>query len=220
VVSGTVQALELLAIQAYAAMTVDLRLPGQDGVSLIRALREDKHTCSLPIVVVSAMAEEGRLQFNNQPFMVSGWLEKPIDENRLILGLRRAIAGLAGDKPRILHVEDDRDVRRITAAISQDLATFVFAATLEEARMHLRSQVVDAVLLDLDLGPEEASGLTLFADIAQLDPIPPVVIFSASEVGEKDGERATAILLKAKTSDDELRATLARVLAPPAYQKT
>ncbi|UUZ64154.1 response regulator [Polaromonas sp. P1-6] len=93
------------------------------------------------------------MQFNNQPFMVSGWLEKPIDENRLILGLRRAIAGITGDKPRILHVEDDQDIQRITAAISQDLATFVFAATLEEARAHLRSHLVDAVLLDLDLGP-------------------------------------------------------------------
>jgi len=215
------QALELLAIQAYAAMTVDLRLAGQNGVSLIRALREDKHTRALPIVVVSAMAEEGRLQFNNQPWMVSGWLEKPIDENRLILGLRRAIAGLDGDKPRILHV-DDRDIQRITAAISQDLATFVFAATLEEARMHLRSQAVAAVLLDLDLGPEDASGLTLFADIAQLDPVPPVVIFSASEVREKDREPASAILLKAKTSDEELRSTLKRVLAgaTPMYQKT
>ncbi|MFC5523266.1 PAS domain S-box protein [Polaromonas jejuensis] len=214
-VHSAAQALELLTIQAYAAMTVDLRLPDRDGVSLIRALRDEKHTRHLPVVVVSAMAEEGRLQFNNQPLMVSGWLEKPIDENRLILGLRRAIAGITGDKPRILHVEDDQDIQRITAAISQDLATFVFAATLEEARTHLRTHVVDAVLLDLDLGPEEASGSSLFGDIAQLEPAPPVVIFSASDVSDADRGHATAILLKAKTSDDELRATLMRTLTRP-----
>ncbi|UUZ76577.1 response regulator [Polaromonas sp. P1(28)-13] len=219
-VHSAAQALELLTIQAYAAMTVDLRLPDQDGASLIRTLRDEKHTRHLPIVVVSAMAEEGRLQFNNQPFMVSGWLEKPIDENRLILGLRRAIAGITGDKPRILHVEDDQDIQRITAAISQDLATFVFAATLEEARAHLRSHLVDAVLLDLDLGPGETSGSDLFADIAQLDPPPPVVIFSASDVSAADSEHATAILLKTKTSDDELRATLRAFLpAPPLPTK-
>ncbi|WP_332775315.1 PAS domain S-box protein [Polaromonas sp.] len=212
-VHSAAQALELLAIQTYAAMTVNLRLPGQDGASLIRALRGEKHTRHLPVVVVSAMAEEGRLQFGNQPLMVSGWLEKSIDENRLVLGLRRAVAGIAGNKPRILHVEDDLDIQRITTAISPDVATFELAATLEEARVHLRSHLVEAVLLDLDLAPGQASGSDLFADIEPLDPPPPVVIFSAIDMSAADREHATAILLKAKTSDDELRATRGRAPA-------
>jgi CheY-like chemotaxis protein/anti-sigma regulatory factor (Ser/Thr protein kinase) len=212
-VHSAAQALELLAIQSFAAMTVDLRLPDEEGAFLIRALQSEKHTRHLPIVMLAALAEQGRLQFSNQPFTVSGGLEKPIDENRLILGLRRAIAGITGDKPRILHVEDDEDIRHITSAISQDLATFVFAATLEEARAHLRSNLVDVVLLDLDLGPGQASGADLFEDIRRLDPSPPVVIFSGGDVSDAQGEHATAILIKAKTSDEELRATLARALA-------
>ncbi|MGH8858475.1 MAG: hypothetical protein ACREXG_10720, partial [Polaromonas sp.] len=52
-----------------------------------------------------------------------------------------------------LHVEDDPDVQRITAAIAQDFANFEFAATLYEARTRLREQRFDLVLLDLALGP-------------------------------------------------------------------
>lgn len=89
------QARAQLAQASYAAMTVDLKLPDQDGLELIRGLRQQDGTRDLPIVVVSALSGEVQLRFNNQSLTVSDWLEKPIDENQLILGLRRAIEGLA-----------------------------------------------------------------------------------------------------------------------------
>jgi CheY-like chemotaxis protein len=193
----------------YAAMTVDLNLPDADGITLIRTLRSQTGTRDLPIVVVSASATDGQLQFNNQPLSVSDWLDKPIDENLLIQGLRRAIAG-AGSKPRILHVEDDLDIQRIIAAIAQDFATFEFAATLQEARTRLVQQHFDLVLLDLTLGA--GSGWDLLADIEALTLPPPVVVFSASEVDRPQSARVAAVLLKAQTSNDELLQTLQRVL--------
>jgi len=53
------QAKQLLAQGSYAAMTLDLELPDQDGVALIRELRDAKQTAALPIVVISANAIEG-----------------------------------------------------------------------------------------------------------------------------------------------------------------
>ncbi|MES2954937.1 MAG: PAS domain S-box protein, partial [Pseudomonadota bacterium] len=203
-------ALACLALNSYAAMTVDLKLPDQDGITLIRTLRSQDNTRDLPIVVVSAMAGEGQLEFNNQLLSVSNWLDKPIDENLLIRGLRRAIDGMAEGKPRILHVEDDLDIQRITAAIVQDFATFEFAATLDEARTRLLNQRFDLVLLDLTL--PGGSGWDLLADIEALDRPPPVVVFSASEVGRDESRRAAAVLVKAQTSNDELLQTLQRVL--------
>ncbi|WP_096662999.1 PAS domain S-box protein [Polaromonas sp. AET17H-212] len=200
-----------LAVNRYAAMTLDLKLPDQDGISLIRTLRSQDGTRDLPIVVVSAMAGEGQIQFNNQPLTVSGWLEKPIDENLLIRSLRHAMDGMAEGKPRILHVEDDLDIQRITAAIVQDFATFEFAATLQEARACLLAQTYDLVLLDLTLPGE--SGWDLLADIEALERPPPVVVFSASEVDRAQGTRAAAVLVKAQTSNDELLQTLQRVLS-------
>ncbi len=205
------EAMAHLAANRYAAMTLDLKLPDQDGITLIRTLRSQDGTRDLPIVVVSAMAGEGQIQFNNQPLTVSGWLEKPIDENLLIRSLRHAMDGMAEGKPRILHVEDDLDIQRITAAIVQDFATFEFAATLEEARACLLTQTYDLVLLDLTLPGE--SGWDLLADVEALERPPPVVVFSATEVDRAQGTRAAAVLVKAQTSNDELLQTLQRVLS-------
>ncbi|MDP2035475.1 MAG: PAS domain S-box protein [Polaromonas sp.] len=203
------QAQARLALRPYAAMTVDLKLPDADGLTLIRTLRSEEATRDLPIVVVSASASEGELQFNNQLLSVSDWLEKPIDQNLLIVGLRRAIAG-AGSKPRILHVEDDLDIQRVAAAIAQDFATFEFAATLAEARTRLRQQHFDLVLLDLALG--ESSGWDLLADIEAMTLPPPVVVFSAQDVDRQQHAQVAAVLLKAQTTNEELLQTLQRVL--------
>ena len=48
------QAKQMLAQCNYAAMTLDLALPDQNGIAFIRELRIDKKTASLPIIVVSA----------------------------------------------------------------------------------------------------------------------------------------------------------------------
>jgi PAS domain S-box-containing protein len=212
VVPGCQQVQARLAGQSYAAMTVDLKPTDQDGVALILALRSQERTRHLPIVVVSAAAGESQICFNSQPLSVSNWLDKPIDENLLVRGLRSAIAGMASGRPRILHVEDDLDIQRVTAAIAQDFATFEFAATLQQARAQLRAHRFDLILLDLDLGLPGGSGWDLFADIEALQPRPPVVVFSASDVGAEQGRRAAAVLVKARTSTAELLETLQRVL--------
>jgi len=204
------QAMEQVVRRPYAAMTVDLGLPDLDGISLIRKLRLEERTRELPIVVVSANAEAGELEFNNQPLAVSTWLEKPIDENKLILSLQRAIANMAEGRPRILHVEDDLDIQRIAATIAQDFAIFEFAATLHEAREQLHKHHYDLVLLDLTL--KDGSGWELLDTIEALNPAPPVVVFSASDAVAKDSDRVEAVLVKAYTSNDQLLRTLQRVL--------
>ncbi len=113
-------------------------------------------------------------------------------------------------KPRILHVEDDPDIQHIVAAIAADFANFEFAATLDEARARLLEQRFDLVLLDLALGQD--SGWDLFEDIDTIDPRPPVIVFSASDVNPADGKQAEAVLLKTRTSNTELLHTIQRAL--------
>jgi CheY-like chemotaxis protein len=89
------QARELAMARPYAAMTVDLKLPDQNGIALVRALRKEESTRHLPIVVVSANSEEGRSQVGREQLMVSAWLDKPIDASRLVIALREAMADAA-----------------------------------------------------------------------------------------------------------------------------
>ena len=204
------QALDYRARYNYDAVTVDLHLPGQDGITFISALRGAEGTRNLPVVVISALAREGQLQFDRKPLTVTSWLEKPIDEALLILSVRRAVAELGNGRSLILHVEDDADIQCIVAAIAQDFADFEFAATLDEARTLLRERRFDLVLLDLALG--EDSGWDLFEDIDALDPRPPVIVFSASDVDAAYGKQVDAVLVKADTSNTELLNTIQRVL--------
>ena len=207
------QAQACLAQSHYDAVTVDLKLPDQSGAAFISALRSADKTRDLPVVVIAAQAEQGRLQFSHKPLSVTDWLAKPIDESLLILSVRRAVAGLHGAKPRILHVEDDPDIQCIAATIVQDYADFEFAATLDEARALLSAQRFDLVLLDLGLG--EDSGWDLVGDIDALDPRPPVIVVSASDLDPADGSRAQAVLVKARTSNSELLHAIQRVLQIP-----
>jgi CheY-like chemotaxis protein len=54
------EAMAMLEQQHYAAITVDLKLPGQDGIALIRSLRERLLTRDVPVVVISAWAAKAR----------------------------------------------------------------------------------------------------------------------------------------------------------------
>ena len=113
-------------------------------------------------------------------------------------------------RPGILHAEDDLDIQRIAAAITQKFATFEFATTVQEAKTDLQTQHFDLVLLDLSL--LGGSGCDLFQDIDAFLHRPPVVVFAATDVADADDRGAAAILVKARTSNEQLLSTIQRVL--------
>ena len=67
-----------------------MKLPHESGLELIRSLRQEARTSDLPILVLSVTAAEAR-QHASGSLAVFDWLDKPIDERRLINSLRRAI---------------------------------------------------------------------------------------------------------------------------------
>ena len=84
------QARDYLRMESYAAMTVDIQLPYENGLELIRSLRQDKRTTDMPVLVLSVTAAEARL-YAGATVAVSDWLEKPIDEQRFLNCLRQAV---------------------------------------------------------------------------------------------------------------------------------
>jgi CheY-like chemotaxis protein len=93
------QARDYLKMESYAAMTVDIKLPYENGLSLIRAMRANKRTARLPVLVLSVTAAEARQHAGNQSLGISGWLDKPLDEQRLLDSLRRAIKARPNARP-------------------------------------------------------------------------------------------------------------------------
>jgi DNA-binding response OmpR family regulator len=85
------QARDYLKMDSYAAMTVDIKLPYENGLSLIRELRANQRTAWLPVLVLSVTASEARQHASNQALAISDWLDKPLDEKRLLASLKEAI---------------------------------------------------------------------------------------------------------------------------------
>jgi PAS domain S-box-containing protein len=208
------EARRLLAEGSYAAMTLDLILPDQDGVSLLRELREDAASRQMPVVVVSARAEQGRRELNGGAIGVIDWLVKPIDQERLQEALRQAVGGWdregRTERPLILHVEDDADLREVVGAIIDQAADVERAQDLAEARAQLARRHFDLVILDLAL--PDGSGMELLPLLGALSPPTPVIIFSAHEVDGPVANRVASVLVKSQTSNRELVERIQAVL--------
>jgi two-component system alkaline phosphatase synthesis response regulator PhoP len=88
-VDGT-EGLELAVSVDPACIVVDVVLPGLDGYQLVRALRGDPATASIPVVMLTALAQDR----NRLAGLVSGadqYLVKPVKPQDLIASIRQAI---------------------------------------------------------------------------------------------------------------------------------
>ena len=208
------QARELLRKRNYKAMTLDLMLPDEDGIALLRELRANQATHDLPIIVVSAIAAEGKAKINGAGIHVIDWLSKPIDEDRLLRAISGTIDARHSERPHILHVEDDPDIRSVVAGMVSDTADLSFAASLGEAHRRLEERRFDLVILDIML--PDGSGLELLDVINRASHPTPVVIFSAKDVDEQTAKRVSASLVKARTSNEQLIDQVRTVLGAEA----
>lgn len=209
------EAKERIARHHYALMTLDIKLPGQDGVSLIRELQQvaangDVGAATLPpIVVVTGHDEQAGHEFVGK-HPVLDWLAKPIDRERLIAAAHRAMRG-SKDRVRLLHVEDDADVRHVLATLVGERVEVIGAASAAEATRLLQTQRFDLVVLDVGL--PDASGLELLARMEGLNAHTPVLVFSAHEPSAELSQRVAAALVKSRTSNQELLDMIGRLVA-------
>lgn len=196
------EARQMLADGHYRAMTLDLMLPDTDGLSFLRSLRADPSGRELPVVVVSAKAGEGRRAGEKDGLDVSDWLQKPIDENRLLDAVGDAMADHDGGPIKVLHVEDDEDVVELVRMVLGQQAEVTAVGSVEAARAAIEAERFDIVVLDVGL--TDGSGLFLLPQLRKLDPSPPVIIFSAYNVPREVSELVAAQVTKSQATIDQL----------------
>jgi signal transduction histidine kinase len=123
--------------------------------------------------------------------------------------------GLNGT-PRILHVEDDKDLGRVLEVALAGDAEVVLACTLESAEELLRSNRFSLLLLDMCL--PDGNALSLLDRLPALTDHPmPVVILSVSEVPRAVEQRVAAALVKSRATEAHIVQTvLGLVLRPQA----
>jgi len=210
VARNAAEAFESLDRAGFDAMTLDLMLPDEDGLSVFRRLRQRPDGKALPVIVVSAIADQGKVQLNGDAVGVVDWLDKPIDQLRLREALRQALR--TSDRPaRILHVEDDHDIVRVVSAVMGDEAQIIPARTLAEARATLAADANFALVI-VDVGLPDGSGLDLLGELRHLPKPPPVLIFSASDYDAGTARHVAASLVKSRTENRELHETIRHLI--------
>jgi DNA-binding response OmpR family regulator len=93
--------LEALSARRPDCVVVDIRMPGVDGYQFIRAVRGDPETTEVPLVVLSALAQEAQTLAG----FLSGadaYLYKPIDLDELLAAIKRAIELTATERQQRL----------------------------------------------------------------------------------------------------------------------
>jgi len=199
----------------YVALLLDHMMPEQESVALVRELRRQHGQMPLPVIVVSASAEQAKTEMEHDCDDILGWLQKPVDAEQL-LGLLRDVTARV-TLPRILYVEDNKDDVNLILALLGGLADITFSVDMDNARFRLARENFDLVILDLLL--PDGFGTALLPHIKNADDEPvPVIIYSAHPVSKETAGRVAAAFVKSETSGEQLVSAVSEQLNRSAHQ--
>ena len=195
---GGVEAIELLSLDSFDAVTLDILMPGMDGFQVLQQIRETPHLRNTPIVFVSV--------FSGQQELAGEWaVTKPIDADELrnVLG-----AAVRAGRSRVLVVGRPELQSLVEPALDDlgiehqwELTGAAAARVCEERRFEVALVDVgvrnpQAVLQALDLrGRRVRRVVILFSDSET--PTPPGVNRLGMEVVPAE-EAASAVLAALK----------------------
>jgi CheY-like chemotaxis protein len=72
---------------------VDLHLPNITGVEVCRAIRENPRTATLPVLLISTVAEQSEAATLAQASGANGFLPDSVEPAELVAAIRKALAG-------------------------------------------------------------------------------------------------------------------------------
>jgi len=104
--SDGAEALRAVADSVPDLVLLDVSMPGIDGLEVCRRLRADARTASLPIILVTALAERSH-RLEGIAAGANDYLTKPIDRPDLLLRVRNAL------RLRRLHTELAEQYRKL-----------------------------------------------------------------------------------------------------------
>lgn len=189
------------------AITLDLLMPGMDGWTVLRRLKDDPALASIPVIVVSIVAAENR----GSVFGAVDLLQKPISRDEVARVLQLC------NRPRVLVVEDNAEDRRIFASILEKEAVETqMVSNGREALVILRNFKPDVILLDLSMPEMDGLAFLQVVDREFHGKVPPVVIVTSTAPDESVrsylNQWATSIISKQDELPVRLRHALDSIL--------
>lgn len=158
------------------AIILDMNLPGIDGWSILKRIRDNKEISHIPVHVVSSVKSESK---NEHSFPLVSWFEKPNSKEEIsqLFGiLKESIA----NSSKVLVIEDSpAQSLIIRQMLLKRGVSCEIAETGKEGAEHLAKGQYDCIILDLNL--PDSDGLQLlqkFKEEPALSSIP-VIVYSS-----------------------------------------
>jgi CheY-like chemotaxis protein len=196
------------------AITLDILLPGEDGLAILAQLKASAETKEIPVVVVS-ITEHRELGLS---LGAVEWFVKPVQRDGFVKAVRRAVGVLpAGSTPTVLAVDDDpAAIELVTDLLTSQGFRVTAAHDGHQAITAALAQRPDAIVLDLIM-----PGLNGFEVVRRLRDHPigrniPILVFTAKEltVADRAQLQDSVLAVVPKEGPAELLSELARVCTP------
>jgi CheY-like chemotaxis protein len=190
------------------AITLDIDMPGMDGLEVLDRLKRDPDTRHVPVHIISGV-EQKRAGLNAGAI---AFLAKPVSKEALDTAFAR-IASFIDTVPKNLLVVEDNEAQRnsIVELIAHDDVDITGVASAEEALGQLHEKHYDCMVLDLGLQTgSDMSGFDLLEKVKS-DPDNhdlPIIIYTGKDLSQEDETRikkyAETIILKDVKSPERL----------------
>jgi PAS domain S-box-containing protein len=215
--SSGAQTLALARSLKPDAITLDILLPGEDGLAILTQLKASPETKDIPVVVVS-ITEHRELGLS---LGAVEWFVKPVQRGRFVKAVRRAVGVLpAGSTPTVLVVDDDPvAVELVTDLLTSQGFRVMAAYDGHQGIAAALAQRPDVIVLDLIM-----PGLNGFEVVRRLRDHPigrniPILVFTGKELTVADRAllQDSVLAVVSKEGPAELLSELARV-CPPGWK--
>jgi HAMP domain-containing protein/CheY-like chemotaxis protein/signal transduction histidine kinase len=190
------------------AITLDIDMPGMDGLEVLDRLKRDPETRHVPVHIISGV-EEKRAGLNAGAI---AFLAKPVSKEALDAAFAR-ISAFIDTVPKSLLVVEDNETQRqsIVELIAHDDVDITAVGSAEEALTKLHEKHFDCMVLDLGLrAGGDMSGFDLLEKVKS-DPDNhdlPIIIYTGRELSPEDETKikkyAETIIVKDVKSPERL----------------
>lgn len=85
------EALKLAKSEKPDLVTLDLNMPGKDGGEVFEQLRKDPGTAQIKVCIITGRPELRRLIYDRPVPQPEGFLDKPVDDSRLLYDIRKIL---------------------------------------------------------------------------------------------------------------------------------
>lgn len=207
------EALDLISSRSYSAVLLDNRMPGMDGLEVIRTLRSDDTTATLPIILVTGATEVAH-RVQGLQAGASDYLTKPVEIDELVARVRTQLRGQAAWMHKVEgHLRERAAIARALAQIKPADTPEATASVVcfELSLLHHLNTVAIFTFGERDIVlPIGRTGSPLFGEAVgePLDPATSRYLLDRAEHGPWT-DRSEALLDVTDTSTDVAGSTLA-----------